>query len=45
MLKKAVRVLLIGAAVYGLVVAGSKVSQKMKLKKAGGDPKSVKWFV
>jgi hypothetical protein len=45
MIKKVVRVVLLGAAVYGLWIAGSKVSQKMKLKKSGGDPKSVKWFV
>jgi hypothetical protein len=44
MFKKAVRWAVMGAAVYGAVVFGMKVTEKMKLKKSGGDPKSVKWL-
>jgi hypothetical protein len=36
--------MVLGAAIYGGAVLISKVSQKMKLKKTGGDPKSVKWL-
>jgi hypothetical protein len=44
MLKKALRIGTIAFAVYGVVVLGKKVMDKQKLKKEGGDPKSVKWI-
>jgi hypothetical protein len=42
MLKKVLRFGLLVFAGYGIAVAVSKVSQKMKLKKSGGNPADVK---
>jgi hypothetical protein len=44
MFKKALRIGTIVFAVYGVVVVAKKVIDKAKLKKDGGDPKSVKWI-
>lgn len=44
MFKKVFRWVVLGAAAYGFIVAGSKAKQKMDVKKAGGNPKDVKWF-
>ena len=44
MLKKALRIGTVVFAVYGVVVFGSKVWSKRKVKKEGGDPKSIKWI-
>ena len=44
MLKNVLRYVVMGAAIYGGLVFAMKVSEKMKLKKAGGNPKDVKWL-
>jgi hypothetical protein len=44
MFKKVFRIAVVGFAAYGAVVLGSKIAEKMKLKKNGGDPKTVKWL-
>jgi hypothetical protein len=44
MLKKGLRIVLLAGTLYGLIVAASKIKQKWDIKKAGGNPKDVKWF-
>lgn len=44
MFKKALRIGTIVFAVYGVVVLAKKVVDKRKVKKEGGDPKSIKWI-
>jgi hypothetical protein len=44
MFKKALRILVCASALYGAVIVASKIQQKMKLKKEGGNPKDVKWL-
>jgi hypothetical protein len=44
MLKNVVRWIVLGLAVYGGAIVVSKTTQKMKLKKSGGNPADVKWL-
>ncbi|MDD4970772.1 MAG: hypothetical protein PHT07_15200 [Paludibacter sp.] len=44
MWKKALRIGTVGFAIYGVIVLGKKVMDKQKVKKEGGDPKSIKWI-
>lgn len=44
MLKKGLRIAVYVAAAYGAIVLVKKVVDKRKVKKAGGDPKSIKWI-